>query len=378
MAELLYNYCDGNNKKLKGVCFMDERYQMFKEFTEAHGAPGFEKPVRELMRKYISNYTHEIVQDNLGGIFGVKKSKDPFGPKVMVAGHMDEVGFMVTQITDKGFIKFQTLGGWWSQVLLAQRVNILTAKGEVEGVIGSLPPHILPEDARKKPVELKKMFIDIGADSKEEAEKIGIKPGQPIVPVTPFKVMSNPKKLMAKAWDNRFGCVLAVELLKELMDTDLPNTLYAGANVQEEVGLRGAQTAANLINPDIFFALDAGPAGDVPGAPEDAMGKLGEGVLIRIFDRSYITHQGMREYILDTAESLGLKYQYFVSPGGSTDTGRVHLHGSGVPSIVVAIPSRYIHSHASIIHYDDYLAAKDTLVALVKNLDKSTYETIIT
>lgn len=354
---------------------MDERLQMFKELTEAPGAPGFEKPVREIMRQYISKYTTDIVQDNLGGIFGVKKG-DPSGPTVMVAGHMDEVGFMVSQITDQGFIKFQTLGGWWSQVLLAQRVTILTPNGEIEGVVGSLPPHLLSDDIRTKPVDIKKMFIDIGADNKEDAEKMGIRPGQPIVPVTPFKVMANPKKLMAKAWDNRFGCALSIDLLAELKDVQLPNTLYAGANVQEEVGLRGAQVSANMINPDIFFALDAGPAGDVPGTPEDAMGKLGDGVLIRIYDRSYVTHKGMREYILDTVESLGIKHQYFTSQGG-TDAGRVHLHGKGVPSLVVALPSRYIHSHASIIHYDDYLAAKETLTALVKNLDRSTYETIL-
>lgn len=354
----------------------DKRLQMFKELTEAHGAPGFEKPVREIMRKYISQYTKEIVQDNLGGIFGVKRGNNPFGPTVMVAGHLDEVGFMVTQITDKGFIKFQPLGGWWSQVLLAQRVSILTANGEVEGIIGSLPPHILTDEVRSKPVDIKKMFIDVGATSKEEVEKMGIRPGLPIVPVTPFKVMANPKRLMAKAWDNRFGCALSIDLLDSLKDIELPNTLYAGANVQEEVGLRGAETAANLINPDIFFALDAGPAGDMPGAPEDAMGKLGDGVLIRIYDRSYVTHKGMREYILDTVQSTGVKYQYFTSQGG-TDAGRIHMHGRGVPSIVVALPSRYIHSHASIIDYDDYLAAKETLTALVKNLDNTTYETII-
>lgn len=355
---------------------MDERFKMFKELTEAHGAPGFEKPVREIMRKYLSQYTNEIVQDNLGGIFGVSRGENPFGPTVMVAGHMDEVGFMVTRITDKGFIKFQPLGGWWNQVLLAQRVSILTSKGEIEGVIGSIPPHMLTEDVRKKPIEIKNMFIDIGADNKEDAENMGIRPGQPIVPITPFKAMSNPKKLLAKAWDNRYGCALAIDLLASLKDVELPNTLYAGANVQEEVGLRGAQVAANMINPDIFFALDAGPAGDVPGAPEEAMGALGEGVLIRIYDRTYVTHNGMREYILDTVESLGVKYQYYTSQGG-TDAGRVHIHGRGVPSIVVAIPSRYIHSHASIINYDDYLAAKETLTTLIKNLNSSTYETII-
>jgi len=350
------------------------RLEMFEELTNAPGAPGFEKPVREIMRKYLSKYSHEIIQDNLGGIFAVRRD-NPLGPKVMVAGHMDEVGFMVTQITEKGFIKFQPLGGWWSQVLLAQRVRIITNSGEVIGVIGSLPPHILSDDVRNKVVDTKNMFIDIGAYNKEDAEKMGIRPGQPIVPLTPFTVLANEKRLMAKAWDNRYGCAMAIDLLDSLKDIRLPNILFAGANVQEEVGLRGAQVAAEMIKPDIFFALDAGPAGDVPGAPEDALGKMGEGVLIRILDRSYVTHRGMREYLLDTVNSLGVKYQYFTSQGG-TDAGRVHIYGKGVPSIVIAIVSRYIHSHASIIDLDDYLAAKETLTALVKNLDRSTYETI--
>lgn len=354
---------------------MENSFSLFKELTEAHGAPGFEKPVRDIMRKHLTPYTEQIIQDNLGSIFGVKNG-DSSGPKIMVAGHMDEVGFMVTRITDNGFIKFQPLGGWWSQVLLAQRVSISTSNGEIEGVIGSIPPHALSDGMRSKPFDIKDMFIDIGADDKKDAEKIGIKPGQPIVPITPFKVMSNPKKLMAKAWDNRYGCALAIELLESLQNIKLPNVLYSGANVQEEVGLRGAQTAAEMIDPDIFFALDAGPAGDVPNTPEHASGKLGEGVIVRLYDRSYVTHRGMREYLLDTVESLGIKYQYFTSQGG-TDAGRVHMHGKGVPSIVVGIPSRYIHSHASIINYDDYIAAKETLVALVKKLDRSTFETII-
>ena len=194
------------------------------------------------MREQLSKYTDEIVQDRLGSIFGVKRG-DENGPTVMVAGHMDEVGFMVTSITDNGMIRFQTLGGWWSQVLLAQRVEVITANGPVPGVISSIPPHLLTDEQRKKPMEIKNMLIDIGADDKEDAIKIGIKPGQSIVPVCPFTPMANGKKIMAKAWDNRYGCGLAIELLEELQGETLPNILYSGATVQEEVGLkRGANS----------------------------------------------------------------------------------------------------------------------------------------
>lgn len=351
----------------------EETLQLFKTLTELPGAPGFEHEVRKFVRSELKKYTDEIIQDRLGSIFGVIRG-DETGPKVMVAGHMDEVGFIVTNITEKGLIRFQPLGGWWSQVLLAQRVQIITDNGPVIGVIGSTPPHLLEESQRKKPMDMKEMYIDIGADDKEDALKIGIRPGQPIVPICPFTLMANKKKILAKAWDNRYGVGLAIELLKEVKGEKLPNILYSGATVQEEVGLRGAQTAANMIQPDIFYALDASPADDTSGK-KDAFGKLGKGALLRIYDRTMVTHRGMREFVLDIAETCSIPYQYFVSQGG-TDAGRVHISNGGVPSAVIGIPARYIHTHAAIIHVDDYLAAKELLIQLVKATDKTAVEAI--
>ncbi|MBD7935497.1 M42 family metallopeptidase [Cytobacillus sp. Sa5YUA1] len=351
----------------------EKTLELFKTLTELPGAAGNEHLVRNFMREELSKYSDEIVQDHLGSIFGVRKGAET-DPTIMVAGHMDEVGFMVTAITDNGMIRFQTLGGWWSQVLLAQRVQIMTDNGPVIGVIGSIPPHLLDDAAKNKPMDIKNMLIDIGADNKEDARAIGIKPGQQIVPICPFTPMANPKKILAKAWDNRYGCGLAIELLEEIKDEKLPINLWSGATVQEEVGLRGAKTAANMINPDLFFALDASPANDMTGK-KDEFGQLGEGTLLRILDRSMVTHRGMREFILDTAESHQIPYQYFVSPGG-TDAGSVHLTNNGVPSAVVGICSRYIHTHGSIIHVDDYAAAKELLVTLIKSLDRTTVETI--
>ncbi|MRG87743.1 M42 family metallopeptidase [Salinibacillus xinjiangensis] len=349
----------------------NETLELFKTLTELPGAPGNEHQVRKFMKQELGKYSDEIVQDNLGGVFGVRKGN---GPRIMVAGHMDEVGFMVTQITKNGMIRFQTLGGWWSQVLLAQRVQIITDNGPVTGVIGSIPPHNLTEEQRKKPMEIKNMMIDIGADDEEDAKQIGIKPGQSIVPICPFTPMANDKKILAKAWDNRYGCGLSVELLKELQGVDLPNELYSGATVQEEVGLRGAQVAANMIQPDLFFALDASPANDMSGDDKE-FGQLGKGALLRIFDRSMITHHGMRDFILDTAETNNVPYQYFISQGG-TDAGRVHISNNGIPSAVIGVCSRYIHTHASIVHVDDYAAAKELIVNLVKTADQSTVDSI--
>lgn len=354
---------------------MDQRTQdLFRTLTELAGPSGFEHEVRNYVRERLQPVSDEIIYDRLGSIFGVRRG-DPQGPKIMVAGHLDEVGFLVTAVTEKGLLKFQTLGGWWSQVLPAQRVEVITEQGRIPGVIGSIPPHLLDEGQRNKPMPLEHMYIDIGADSREDAEQLGVRPGLPAVPVCPFTPMANPKKIMAKAWDNRYGVGLAIELLEAVKDIELPNQLYAGATVQEEVGLRGAETAARLINPDLFFALDASPANDTGGDP-NAFGRLGHGALLRIYDRTMVTHKGLVDYIRDTAESHGIRYQYFVSAGG-TDAGRVHLNGIGVPSAVIGIPARYIHTSVSIIHTDDYDAAKELLVKLVTNMDRTTFETLI-
>ena len=348
--------------------------QLFKTLTELPGAPGNERAVRNFMRSELEKYADEIVQDHLGGIFGVRHAEEADAPKILVAGHMDEVAFMVTSITDNGMLRFQTLGGWWNQVMLAQRVTVYTAEGEIPGVIASIPPHLLTEAERAKPMDMKNMLIDIGADSKEDAIGLGVRPGQSIIPVCPFTPMANPNKIMAKAWDNRYGCGLSIELLKELHGEKVSSHIYSGANVMEEVGLRGAKVSAQMIKPDIFFALDASPANDTSG-DKNQFGQLGKGPLLRIFDRTMVTHRGMREFILDTAESNNIPYQYFVSPGG-TDAGNVHVSNDGIPSAVIGICSRYIHTAASIIHVDDYAAAKELLVKLVKSCDKTTIDTI--
>lgn len=352
----------------------EETLQLFQTLTELPGAPGNEHAVRAFMRSQLTKYADDIVQDHLGSIFGVKYSTTTDAPKILVAGHMDEVAFMVTSITDHGMLRFQPLGGWWNQVMLAQRVAVYTKTDVIPGVIASIPPHLLTDAERAKPMDIQNMLIDIGADSKEDAIQIGVRPGHSIIPVCPFTPMANPKKIMAKAWDNRYGCGLAIELLKEIQHDSLSSTVYSGASVMEEVGLRGAQTSANMIQPDLFFALDASPANDTSG-DKTQFGQLGKGPLLRIYDGTMVTHRGMREFILDTAESNHIPYQFFVSPGG-TDAGRVHTSNEGVPSAVIGICSRYIHTAASIIHIDDYAAAKELLVKLVRSIDYSTLQSI--
>jgi endoglucanase len=350
---------------------MDEFLTMLKELTDAPGISGFEEPVRRVMRQYLEPLG-EIVTDNLGSI-GARKVGQANGPKIMLAGHLDEIGFMVTRITDEGYLKFQTIGGWWEQVMLAQRVEVITRNGPVIGVVGSKPPHILSPDERNKVYDRKQMFIDIGASSKDEAMEWGIRPGDAVVPVCPFTIMKNPDLLMAKAWDNRFGCALAIEALRRLKGQQHPNEVYAVGTVQEEVGLRGATTISHVVQPDIGFALDTGIAGDTPGiSPDDVQGKLGKGPVILLYDGSMIPHTGLRDLVIDTAEAEGIPLQFDKMAGGGTDAGKIHVTGRGVPSLVLGVPVRYIHTHAAIMHRVDFDQAAALLVAVIKRLDAET------
>jgi|SRR5690625_651516 len=348
---------------------LDETLTMLKDLTDAKGISGYEKEARDVMTKYIEPHADEVFTDNLGSLVA-KKTGDENGPKIMVAGHLDEIGFMVTRIDDKGFVYFQTIGGWWSQVMLAQRVTIMTSKGDVTGVIGSKPPHILTAEARKKPVEIKDMFIDIGASSREEAKEFGVKPGDSIVPYFEFTQLKNEKMLLAKAWDNRIGCAIAIEVLKQLKDVDHPNIVYGVGTIQEEVGLRGAKTSAHLIEPDIGFGVDVGIAGDTPGISEkEADSKLGEGPQIILYDASMISHKGVRDLVVETAEANDIPYQFDSIAGGGTDSGSIHLTANGVPSLSITIATRYIHSHAAILHRDDFENAVKLIVETIKKLD---------
>jgi putative aminopeptidase FrvX len=356
---------------------MDETLEMLKDLTDANGIPGNEREAREVMKKYIAPYSDEVITDGLGSLIAVKTGKAD-GPKIMVAGHLDEVGFMLTQIDDKGFLRFQTVGGWWSQVMLAQRVTIVTRKGEkVTGVIGSKPPHILSPEARKKPVEIKDMFIDIGASSREEAEGWGVRPGDMVVPYFEFTVMNNEKMLLAKAWDNRIGCAIAIDVLKQLKGTDHPNVVYGVGTVQEEVGLRGAKTSAFKIQPDIGFGVDVGIAGDTPGVSEkEAMGKMGKGPQIILYDASMVSHKGLRDFVTDVADENNIPYQFDSMAGGGTDSGAIHMTANGVPALSITIATRYIHSHAAMLHRDDYENAVKLIVEVIKRLDRETVNKI--
>ena len=348
---------------------MDRTQQFLKDLVDAHGAPGFERNVARVMQGHLKD-VGPITRDKLGSFICEKRGTSD-SPRVMLAGHLDEVGFMVKSITKEGFVKFLPLGGWWGHVVLAQRLIIKTRKGDVLGVVGSKPPHELREEDRKKVLEVREMFIDVGATSDWDAKKrLDIRPGDPIIPDSPFAVMANPNVYLAKAWDNRIGCAMAAEAARALKGVSHPNTVFAVATVQEEVGLRGAQTSAFKVQPDVAFALDVGIAHDNPGTEGDE--KLGGGPLVVVYDATSIPNRGLFDLVIDTAKKIKVPLQFESVERGGTDAGRIHVTGQGVPCISMGVPARYIHSHVSMIDRRDFDATVKLLVALVRRLDKKT------
>lgn len=356
---------------------MEKTITWLKELSEVPGVSGFEGPVKNLLKEKLAQCC-AVSYDGIGSIV-FSRETDAKAPKIMLAAHMDEIGFLVKHITKEGFLKFVTVGGWWEQVLLGQRVEVLTQNGPVPGVIGSKPPHILTPEERKKVVPKSEMYIDVGAQDEAQArEAFGIQPGDAVVPYSVFTVMANKKLLMGKAWDNRVGCAVMADVMRRLAERDVKGRVYGVGTVQEEVGLRGAQTASNLICPQIAFAIDTCVAGGTPGVEADkAPAKLGKGVAVTIYDASMLPHVGLRNFVLDLAKRRNILHQVAFTEGGGTDAGRIHLQGTGVPSLVLSIPTRYIHSHQSIISLDDYQSAVDLTLAIIEELNEGMYREII-
>jgi putative aminopeptidase FrvX len=355
---------------------MDSTEKLFKELTEAAGVSGYEGEVRAIIRRRLEPLA-SIKHDKLGSIIGVKPGTAN-APRVMLAGHMDEVGFMVSLITEEGFIRFVPLGGWWSQVMLGQRVVVKTSGGDVPGVLGARPPHLLDAEEAKKLVDKKDMYIDIGATSAAEVKDCGVRLGDPVIPICPFTVMAPGKTYLAKAWDDRLGCALFIQAFERLQGKDHPNTLYGVGTVQEEVGPRGAKTSVHNVNPDVAIVLEVDIAGDVPGIkPEESSVKLGKGPSLLLYDARMIPNLRLRDLVIATAEENRIPLQFSAVRGGATDGAVIHMHNEGVPTVVLGIPTRHIHSHAGIVRRDDFDHALDLLVKLILRLDKVTVDGLI-
>jgi putative aminopeptidase FrvX len=352
---------------------MDKRaLKLMAEMMNAFGPSGFEREINRIVKKEVEPYVDEIFTDKLGSV-AFQLNGD--GPKVLLAGHTDEIGFIISSVTKEGFLTFNQLGGWWDQVLLAQKVIIRGKKGDVIGIIASKPPHIIPMEERKKVVVKRNMFIDIGVCSKEEVEETGIRVGDPVVPWSPFQTLHDGKVAMGKAFDDRIGAFVIMEAMRRIKEQGIehPNVIIGAATVQEEVGLRGAQTMAQTVNPDVAIVLEVDIAGDVPGIKaHEAATKMGGGPGMITYDRSMIPNQGLKEFVLDTAIQAQIPVQLSQMAGGGTDAGRIHVNSSGCPSIVLTVPTRHIHSHIGLLSLKDTENMISLIVELLRKLDWDT------
>jgi len=346
-----------------------EMKDLLRSLTMAAGAPGAEDEVRTLIRENIEG-VGEISYDNLGSIL-CEKEGTATAPRVLVDGHMDEVGFMVQSITKEGLVNFVPLGGWWAHVLLSQRVDIITADGKVPGVIGSTPPHFLSGKKREQLLKLEDMYIDIGVTTDEAAAGLGVRIGDTIVPHAEFSELGDPDILSAKAFDNRVGIGLMIEALLEFSSREHPNTIIGVGAAQEEIGCRGAVTASEKASPDVGIVLEGTPADDLPGFSEP-QAILGKGPQIRFYDPTAISNRRLAELVAQVAEDADIEIQLAVRRSGGTDAKSIHTHRGGVPTVVIGVPARYIHSHVSLINWQDYLNTGRLVRELIARLDSAT------
>ena len=341
--------------------------ETLEKLSNACGVTGRESEVRELMIQLMTPYADEIVVDKLENVIAIKKGKFA-APKIMLAAHMDEVGLMVKTITKEGFLQFTKMGGIDDRILPAQKVTVFSRKGTFPGIIGSKPPHIQKEEERKKIIAFDELFIDIGAESREDAMALGVAVGDPVG----FDIKYVPlgrDVVMGKALDNRAGCVTMVEALKLMEKTDY--TVCAVGTVQEEVGLRGAATAAFGVDPDLAIVLDVTIAGDVPGVREfDTTVKMGKGPALTISDSGLITHPKVLRWLLDTAEEEKIPFQLETGLLGSTDAARISITRQGIPSGNISIPTRYIHSPVGMLCLKDIENSAKLTVAAIQRISK--------
>jgi len=330
--------------------------KLLKEISETPGAPGFEKRIREVILREVTPLVDKIELDNMGNIYAIKKGKED--KRVMIGAHMDEIGFIVTHIDDKGFIRFHTLGGFDPKTLTAQRV-IIHGKEDVIGVMAAKPIHVMTADERNKVAKTTDYFIDTGL-SKEELDEL-IKIGDPITREREMIEMG--KCVNGKSLDNRLAVFILIETLRQLKGKDVPYDIYGVFTVQEEVGIRGANVSALRINPDFGFGLDTTIAYDLPGAAaHEKITSLGEGVAIKIMDASTICDYRMVEFMKKTADSNNIKWQPEILTAGGTDTAGIQrMTAGGSIAGAVSIPTRHLHQVIEMAHKEDIQASIELL-----------------
>ncbi|MCD5409701.1 MAG: M42 family metallopeptidase [Methanocellales archaeon] len=346
---------------------MEKIRNLLEKMSNAHGISGHENDVRAIVQTELESYVDEIKIDSLGNLIATKNGKKP---SVMLAAHMDEIGLMTKYVDDDGFIRFVKVGGWFDQTLLNQRVILRTEKGNLTGVIGSKPPHRMKDKDKDKVVKADDMFIDIGATSRKNAEKLGVTAGTPITIDREFRTLAN-GMVTGKAFDDRVGLAVMLDALKR---TKSNATIYAVGTVQEEVGLKGARTSAFGLNPDVALATEVTITGDHPNIKKSESAiEMGKGPSITVMDaagKGIITPNTVLKWLKETAERNKIQYQLDVSDGGTTDATAIQLTRTGIPTGTVSVPARYIHSPVEVVSLKDIDLCTELVARSVESVDR--------
>jgi putative aminopeptidase FrvX len=349
----------------------DATERLFEELTNAHGVPGFEGPVREIVRREWRDTVTDLHADGIGNLIGTLPG--PAGsPRVLVMAHMDEVGFLVRYIDENGFVYINNVGGYFDQSVLTQRMSILTARGEVLGYTGMKSGHILRPDERTRMIPLADMFIDVGAKTRAEVEAMGVRPGLPVTYATRFEKLGTTGRYLAKAWDDRIGLAVITQALARLRagPGGHPNTLLVAATVQEEIGLRGASVVAASTKPDIVINLEIGIASDFPLLTSKTLSQeeLGKGPGVFIFDGSMIPNNKYVDWIIDLAKKNGIPMQFESVSGYGEDGAMLQKSLEGIPAVNIGVPTRYGHSQSGVIDRADYDHTLELVVKMIESL----------
>lgn len=341
------------------------------------GAPGissFEQEIGRILEEEYTSLGFACEKDRLGSVVA-DKCKDQPGPKMMVAAHMDEVGFMVEEIDENGFLKVRPIGSWWSHLILGQWYTVVTKDNrQYPALMGSMATHGLPAEIKNKTVKMEDAYLDLGAGSQEEVRSLGVAVGDMVSPWTHFEVMQNPKYVSCKAFDDRIGNYIMLEAAKELRgETHTP--LYLANTAQEEPGLRGARTAVEWVHPDIAFAIDTTLAGDTPA--NHNICALGKGVVLSMIDSNSIAPRKLVKYVEGISKKHHIDYQYAVFNKGGTDSGNIHKAFDGVLNMTLSIPIRYMHTNHSMIHTDDVEACIRLVCEIAKDMDAEVFESLL-
>jgi endoglucanase len=335
---------------------------LLKRLSEAIGVSSKEDEVRNIIREELVNYVDELRTDALGNLIAYKKGKK-LSPRLMIAAHMDEIGLMITDVTEDGLLSFKPVGGIDKRVLVSKRV--LVGKDKIPGVIGAKAIHLQKPDERKKPLDYKQLYIDIGTKDKKESENL-VELGTMASFDSKYEQLGK-DTVKGKAFDDRVGCAALVELMKK--DYEFP--IYGVFTVQEEVGARGATVAAYDIEPDLALVLEGTTAADIPDIKEAGyVTKLGDGPALTFRDGAMITYKPLLDRLIKVAEDNQIKYQLRKFTKAGTDGGKIHLTQEGIPTAVISVPCRYIHSPAAIINLKDYQAVVDLVDKFCQDIEK--------